>query len=57
MRAHPVKTRILVIEVPDTRAEDLLDMAVQLWNESTDERDHVRHRKMFSSPAGDWEDK
>lgn len=49
-------TRIVVVEVRDTRAEDLLKMAIQQWNEDErhlDKDDRIHHRVLYSCPVGD----
>ena len=45
-------TRVVVLEVRDTRSEDLLHMAIQKWN-AEQEVDQISHRVLYSAPVGD----
>lgn len=49
-------TRIILLEVPDVRAEDLLKMAIVKWNEDVGPGDRIRHRVVYSAPVGDRKD-
>lgn len=42
-----MSTRIIVMEVPDARAEDLLRMAIHKWNGESGERVEVLHQTSF----------